>query len=460
MEAAEAGMDAGVYEHLSKIVERVVTERPTDALGVVEIMSRLVKEAAGEKRPVGPKAPPPTKEEDLKRWADYSDKVLVLDQDFMERDGDGVPTGPKQCCAIPDYMVEADMFAWAGVGFGDLESYKAKCSMRNLATREEGYKSMRLWGKMLGTQQDYYIVEAERDAQPDWEPAFEGEEPPDPKAVMYSWYAYFVTTDLCASWTKLPELRPKELTVAREIKKLFTGRLDAPVITHPYFDGTEANLLRSQIALITADTTLCIKGIYTFPGEEEPPHLTRPTPDTKNVEFVWPAPSDLLHRSAWVHMQPHIMESGLTFNEEPAEEAPEKDDVEAYTKYLVAKAVQGSDPKRDLMRGLEGDKLQWTIKQAGDTAMYNAPYGTTGEKPQRPRSNAVTYVRSVSWPGAVCVHRGRSFANLYVGYGVPAGAPDFYFRAPLDIQDEPDDAEEEAEPQGTEEVKVADDADA
>jgi radial spoke head protein 4A len=454
-----------VYEHLGRIVDRVVTEKPSDALGAVEIISRLIKEAGAEGRPVGPKTPAPASEEELAARAGYSSKVLTLDQDFQDRDEEGKPTGVKACaCTIPDFMADADMLAWAGVGFGDLESYKIMCSMRNLATREEvttaGYKSMRLWGKILGLEKDYYVVEAERDAQPDWEGA-EGEEPPDMKAVMYSFFAYYVTTDLCEGWTKLPELKPREVQVAREIKKVFSGDLKAPVITHPYFEGKEENLLRAQIALISADTVLTVNGMYKN-DDSDPPHLVRPIADNLAEGFnplEWGADlrgEALKKPEAWVHAQPHILISGLTFNEELPEEAPEKDNVEEYEKYLKLKAIHEMDPKRDLLRSIANDKLSWTIKQAGDTTLYAPAYGAQAtEKPKLPWSQATTCVRSLTWPGAVCVSRASQLLTLYVGYGLMSGAPDFYFRAPLDIQDEPEEADEQPEPQGSE-AKAAD----
>lgn len=51
-------------------------------------------------------------------------------------------------------------------------------------------------------------------------------------------------------WKKLPNVTPQQLTAARKIKKFFTGRLDAPVVSYPPFPGNESNYLRAQIARI------------------------------------------------------------------------------------------------------------------------------------------------------------------------------------------------------------------
>ena len=35
------------------------------------------------------------------------------------------------------------------------------------------------------------------------------------------------------SWNRLPPIMPVQIAIARQIKKLFTGKLDAPVSTRP-----------------------------------------------------------------------------------------------------------------------------------------------------------------------------------------------------------------------------------
>merc|ERR1712232_1060684 len=109
-------------------------------------------------------------------------------------------------------------------------------------------------------------------------------------------------------------------------------------------------------------------------------------------------------------------------------------------------AEQESDPTRDPIRQLEGDKLGWVFKQYGDTALYKTG---SADPAAQPRSNAVTCLRSLSWPGAVAVAQGSNLVHLYVGYGLPAGEPDFFPSMLPDVQQEPEDADEEPEPQGS-----------
>lgn len=421
-----------VYDHLGKVIDRVVAEKPKDAYALVEVLSRLVKE-----QQIAPE-PAPATQEDTEAVAQYVKKLRQLDQAPNE-EGAPVPV-----CAIPDFVEEAEMLSWAGVGFGELESYKVMCSLRNLAAKEKdkGLAKLRFWGKVLGTEADYYVAEAQREGGGD----ADGEDPdPDaePSGQGANQYTYYVTNDLAGEWRRLPDIKPREIIAARAIKRLMSGNAKAKVVTHPYFDGKEEVLLRAQIARITGDTIICVKGYLKREEEED-------APIEENTEFVCPPPAELLKKEAWTHMQPHILKNGRTTHKE----IPDEDEDNA-AQVAKEREAQAADPARDLIRGLTGDGLEWTIKQAGDSTLYRNPMDPSG----KPKSNAVTYVRSLSWPGAVCVVRGGHFANLYVGYGLAAGEPDFFFPAPPDVQDEPLDPGEVDEPQGPaeEEAPPADD---
>ena len=54
-----------------------------------------------------------------------------------------------------------------------------------------------------------------------------------------NFHAYFVTNDLCSTWTLLPDVVPSHIRAARRIKRLLTGDITATVVTHPYFPGKE-----------------------------------------------------------------------------------------------------------------------------------------------------------------------------------------------------------------------------
>jgi len=69
----------------------------------------------------------------------------------------------------------------------------------------------------------------------------EGEEqkPPDfeAKGSGVNKYTYWVSHSTYAPWIKLPDLKPDDIRAARNIKVMFTGDLNRPIYTNPYFFG-------------------------------------------------------------------------------------------------------------------------------------------------------------------------------------------------------------------------------
>lgn len=420
------------YEHLEKIIDRVISEKPKDAYSLVEVLSRLVREQGD--------TPIPTTTEDLEAATEYVKKVQLLDK--VPSDGD--PPAPVSVgAAVPDFCEDAEVLQWAGFGFGELDSYKIKCALRNLAFKqqENGYTKIRLWGKILGTDADYYIAEATSEATGDVD-----EENPDaePAGVGANKYQYLVTNDLASQeWTKLPNIKPKEIVAARRIKKIVTGKTTAKVVTHPPFPGSEEVLLRAQIARISADTTLMFRDFVKREGNFGDEDAGEVAP---NEEFVMPSAAQLMTPEGWQHLEPHVLQNGRTTHRDPPEadeDNPDNPDNKVRARML---AERESDPERDPIRRLNGDKLEWVFKQFGDTALYKTG---SSDPAAQPRSNAITCIRSLTWPGAVSVVQGSNLVPLYVGYGLAAGEPDFFPSMLPDVQDEPEDVDEQPEPQGS-----------
>jgi radial spoke head protein 4A len=430
----------GVKEHLDKIIKKVISEKPQDAYGLLEILSRQVKEQSLAEKEEEPAAPSPAEEEEAAANLEkHVQKLRALDKVPVDEGGE-----PQTVCAVPNFVEDAEALQWAGVGFGEAETYRIMCSMRNLAAKEKdnGVVTLRFWGKILGTGADYYVAEAKRDAGDLPEGAEEGEDAP---GVGANQNAYYVTNDLTGDWQKLPDIKPSEIVASRLIRRMLTGDLKAKVLTHPNFAGKEEVLLRAQIARVSADTVLCIKGFWRTPedvreGDDEEAKLKEV--EEAGEEFVCPAPAELLSLKSWTHMTPHILRSGRTGH--PAPEDPEDDNPEQNAKVAKDKAEREADPLRAVLRDLTEDGMEWVSKQTGDTALYRDPVN-----PAKTKCNAVTYVRSLAWPGAVTLAKGGNFVNFYVGYGLQGGEPDFYPSAPPDIQDEPEEVEQ-PEPQGEE----------
>ncbi len=95
------------------------------------------------------------------------------------------------------------------------------------------------------------------------------------------------------NWVRLPDATPESIVAARGLKKIFTGDLEAPVVTVPYFAAPEKLLLRAQIARITADTVLNVKGYLTVSEDDGS--------IAEAEEFVFPDQSTLLKPEGWMH---------------------------------------------------------------------------------------------------------------------------------------------------------------
>lgn len=161
---------------------------------------------------------------------------------------------------------------------------------------------MRLWGKINGTEKDYFIAEGQAEAAPTDE-----ERPADiePRGVGVNEFAYWV----CSSpdenkWTVLPDLTPEDLSIARRVKFHFSGDLERRIFTNPFFFKREKHLLRAQIARITFGTALVPKGMFKL-NEENPSVIEENIPDEGPIPI--PSTKDMAIASNWVHHVPSIL---------------------------------------------------------------------------------------------------------------------------------------------------------
>lgn len=72
---------------------------------------------------------------------------------------------------------------------------------------------MRFWGKIKGTEYDYYVAEGKLDGgeeQPE-EGAAPVTEASDPQGFGVNEYVYWVTNSPLEEWTKLSNIRPSQI---------------------------------------------------------------------------------------------------------------------------------------------------------------------------------------------------------------------------------------------------------
>lgn len=140
---------------------------------------------------------------------------------------------------------DSKLYEWAGIGFGEIETWRIQRSLKTLA-KESGAGFIRFFGKISGTQRDYYVAEGTLEGG---EEGGEGgdNKPADQEArgTGVNKFVYWVTDSVLEKWTKLPDLTPGDIKAARQIKVLLTGDLERPIFTNPFFFGKEKNYLRA-----------------------------------------------------------------------------------------------------------------------------------------------------------------------------------------------------------------------
>lgn len=458
--------NGSLHEHLVRLSRKLAQEKPGEALAQLETLSRHLKKsnfrgtsAPDEAIPIVADA---EAEEARLQWCGDILKLVRQPSD---------PTAaPKVLGAVQNFLEDAAMFRWAGVGFGQQESYHIGASLRKLASDTPSIDSLRLWGKVLGTEGDYLVAEGVLKSIPKAADAPEKvpilpsspEFDVEPRGDGANTFTYWVSAGGCTPWVRLPAARASQIVASRNMKHIMTGNLDTPVLSMPWFPGKERHFLRAQIARISASCSLATKGWYE-PDEEAG------AGKIKEVEAPtegFPGQEDLASEAGWCHRMPCLNKIGrCSFPDVDALTGAElisEDEAKAINAQIEAEG----DPK-ELLGGIEGDLGEiakpegeednvkaWSFKVFGDKGMYK--FGDAD------KTHQVTAARSMIWPGSTTVAQGTKFANIYIGYamktgtlmpqnpqtGLPLllGTDPFSPLVPDDIMDEPQDLEEQDEP--------------
>ena len=169
-----------LYQHMSDIMGHIVVHCPDDALNKIEEISYLLKnkntlaieewlkvnEIHNYAKPADECTKTATEVPIASGQAHFKvEKTVNDDGEEVEAGGSG-PIGN-----IPDLLADSKVWQWAGVGFGEYDTMLLQKSMKKLIV-SSGATSLRFWGKIKGTEKDYFIAEGTQEAG---EPA-EGEE--------------------------------------------------------------------------------------------------------------------------------------------------------------------------------------------------------------------------------------------------------------------------------------------
>ena len=226
---------------------------------------------------------------------------------------------------------------------------------------------MRLWGKILGTEKDYYIVEGSaEDPNPNADPPADFEA----RGTGINTYAYWVANSPMGPWTALEDLVCSDLEAARTIKVHFTGNLEREIITNPFYFRKEKHFLRAQIARITMTTTLVPARIYRF-QEESTIEIEENVPEEGPVPV--PTAEEMENKDNWLHYTRNILKCNRITHMDPPIPDGEEVDPEEETKKMIA-----ADPFEQRLKPITADKSckgnypAWVLRAYGDKTNYAA----------------------------------------------------------------------------------------
>uniref|UniRef100_A0A4W3JQP8 Radial spoke head 6 homolog A n=1 Tax=Callorhinchus milii TaxID=7868 RepID=A0A4W3JQP8_CALMI len=429
---ASTQSNLNLYDHLAEVLTKILNERPMDVVDIFEDLSRDVKTMMFTEKL-------DTLQDDWETSFAYSlaevQKSLFIkpEEEEVENEEEVVET------PLPNVMELAFYFEQAGVGLSREEMYRIFLALKQLCSTQP-LQRCRFWGKILGTGANYLIAEVEfregeeeeeEVTEEDDESKGEDEEKKDedidledkPPASTYkpppvipkesnrtgaNKYTYFVCNEPAKMWLKLPSVTPAQINAARKIKKFFTGNLVNPVLSYPPFPGNEINYLRAQIARISAGTLVSPLGFYQF-GEEEEEEEEGAVRDTyeENPEYEGLTVTDLVENlSNWVHHTLHILPQGrcVWFNPMQKKEEENEEEEEEEENELP------DEPEPEV-----GPPLLTPLSEDADIDQI-APWSAQISSNLVPQY-AIAVLRSNLWLGAYTFSTGRSFENIYLGWG-------------------------------------------
>ena len=405
---------------------------------------------------------PNDKEKTVKTYLEYFVKACkgrkTLLEPLVKVDGEEI-TPITQVGYVPDYYSIFQSLEWCGISISDKESYLLTNSIRTLLN-EKSIASASFWGKIFGKEKDYYIIETPpTEAQPQ-----EGKEP-DPEVEArgsgVNKNSYFVTNNLSGPWVELDDCKPSLLKAARKIKYTFTGNLNRPVVSNPWFNGKESDLLRCQIARITHNMQI-IPNVGKWKVGQEPRELEGPIDEARD-----PDTNECLNIKNWVHFSPSILKEGRTVHME--KEAPEGKDPDEFKKEIVS-----NDPFEPRLKSISNDTLikctipnikipSWKLSYCYDDKIYTNqdiiinPEDEESLKKDTSISRVIINLRNLIWPGAHVIRMKGQIQYYYFGWGMKYSddilEDKFVFQSFPKIQDENEDLPVGEEPNKQVEVQ-------
>merc|ERR1711871_1301790 len=241
----ETSSGGNVFDHLSGVILKILSENPEDAVAQFENMSLAVKKTAFAQASADGGSGAGISDEAKAAQIAAANSTLSK----LKVGEDGATDAPQ----VQDLLGDSALLEWAGVSIGQGAWFQLAAYMKNLVKEQAEaeddpleIKKIRFWGKVLGCKGiDYYVYECQapgREIEIPEGVRMEGSD--GPNRLTY----FVVCSDDMGRARRLPDVTEAQIITARQIKKYMTGDLTAPVAAYPPFPGTEANFLRAQIA--------------------------------------------------------------------------------------------------------------------------------------------------------------------------------------------------------------------
>ncbi|KAG5844531.1 hypothetical protein ANANG_G00163480 [Anguilla anguilla] len=403
-----------LYDHLVRVLCKVMDERPENAVDIIEDMSLEVKRAGMRDKQSTLRDTPPVP----------AVQVLAEQQKTLFTRGGGDEVEPEEELVetpLPNLAEQSFFLEQAGVGLAREEMQRVHLALKQLVDSQP-LQSCRFWGKILGTRANYLVAEVdfregeeEEEDSPQEEGADEEEKEGGSKDDDEE-EAEEAIDPLPESTYKPPPAVPKEENrtgvnkFTYFIRRFFTGDLDAPVVSYPPFPGNETTYLRAQVARISAGTQVSPLGFYQF-GEEEGEEEEETARDSfeENPEFEGvPVPEMVESLANWVHHVQHILQQGrcvwVNLAEKADEDLEEEGDEEE-------KEEEPDEPEPEV-----GPPLLTPLSE--DAEIDNTPPWSAKMSSALIPQFAIAVLRSNLWPGAYAYATGKKFENIYIGWGM------------------------------------------
>ncbi|XP_048258834.1 radial spoke head protein 4 homolog A-like [Haliotis rufescens] len=454
---ASTNTGVNVYDHLSRVLTKVLDERPDNVADVFEDISKDVKRSKFTS--------------DADTVLDKVDRTTEVSLAQVQRrlftkgegDDDDIQQDEEVETPLPNLMELCFYFEQAGIGLNREEMIRIWLALKSLVDNHP-LQHVRFWGKIFGREQNYYVAEVEyREGDEEEEEeeeeeqneedatekddADEGEEeeteeddlpkpefkppavaPREENRTGANKKTYFVCNDPGKVWMKLPAVTPAQITAGRKIKKFFTGRLDALVVSYPPFPGNEANYLRAQIARISAGTHISPLGFYQFDEDEEEEEEGEARDHfVENVDFEGIPVRELIdaNLSNWVHHVQHILPQGRCTWWNPVQKS--EDDFEDEDEEEEREEPDEPEPE-------VGPPLLTPLAEDEEIASMSpwTPRLSSNLIPQY----SISVMHSNLWPGAHAFAFEKKFENVYIGHGHKYAQDNYSPPPPPGVQEE------------------------